>query len=117
MRRGERGAVLLEVLVALTLLLVSGASVVSLLSAALQSEVALAEREATLRDGDRVLASLALLSKVDLDRRLGTHRAGPFVADVRRPEPGLYRIALREADSAAVELLVTVVYRPDQALR
>lgn len=117
MRPGERGAVLLEVLVALTLLVVSGASVVSLLSASLRSEAALAEREETLRAADRTLAALTLLNRTDLDRRLGHHPAGRFVAEIRRPEPALYRIALREADSAAAELLVTVVHRPQETAR
>jgi type II secretory pathway component PulJ len=112
--RGERGVVLLEVLVALTLLVVGGVSVVSFLSASLRSEMALAEREATLMEADRVLAGLALLSRTDLDRRLGRHPVGRFVAEVRRPEPSLYRLALRESDTAAVELLVTVVHRPDR---
>lgn len=113
MRPAERGAILLEVLVALTLLLVSGLTVVSLLSESLGSEGRLAEREAALRAADRTLAALALLGRSDLDRRLGRHAAGNFVAEIRRPEPTLYRIALRETDSAAVELLVTVVHRPD----
>ena len=117
MPRGERGTVLLEVLVALTLLLVSGVTVVSLLSASLRSEAGLAEREATLRAADRTLAALALLNRTDLDRRLGRHPAGRFLADIRRPEPALYRIALRESDSAAAELLVTLVHRPREAVR
>lgn len=117
MSRDERGVVLLEVLVALTLLVVSGVSVVSLLSASLRSEMALAEREGTLREADRVLVALTLLARTDLDRRLGRHPAGPFVAEVRRPEPSLYRIGLRESDTAAVELLVTVVHRPDEKFR
>ncbi len=114
MPRGDRGTVLLEVILALTLLLVSGVSIVSLLGASLRSEHELAEREATILEADRILATLTLLTKTDLDRRLGRHPVGRFVAEVRRPEPGLYRIALRETDTAAVELLVTVVYRPDQ---
>jgi type II secretory pathway component PulJ len=117
MRPGERGAVLLEILVALTLLVVSGASVVSLLSASLRSEAALAGREETLREADRILAGLALLTRTDLDRRLGSRRTGRFVAEVRRPEPTLYRIALRETESASSELLVTLVHRPHEAAR
>jgi type II secretory pathway component PulJ len=113
-RRGNGGAVLLEVMVALALLVVSAVPVVSLLSAALRSEMALAEREATMREADRMLASLALLTRTDLDRRLGRHPARTMVADVTRPAPTLYRLALRESDTAAVELLVTVVHRPDR---
>ena len=112
MRRHERGAALLEAMVALTLLMAVGLTTVSLLVAALRNEGALAEREATLQDADRIMAVLSLLTRADLDRRLGRHPAGRFLADVRRPELTLYRIALLESDTAAVEALVTVVYRP-----
>ncbi len=99
---------------ALTLLLAGGVSTVSLLSAAVQSQAALAGREVTLREADRMLAALTLLSKDDLDRRLGQHAAGRFLADVRRPDPARYRISLRESETGSEELLVTVVHRPDQ---
>lgn len=116
MLKNERGSVLLEVMIALTLLSVGGISIVSLQSAALRSEVAMAERESTLRKADRVLAALTLLTRNDLDRRLGRHQVGRFVAEVRRPEPGLYRIAMLESERATGELLVTVVHRPQEEL-
>jgi hypothetical protein len=103
-------------MVALTLLLAGGLGVVTLLSAAVRQEAAMAEREATLRDADRALAALSLFTRADLDRRLGRHPAGRFLADVRRPEPALYRIALLESDTSQVELLVTVVHRPAQVV-
>jgi hypothetical protein len=105
------------VLIALTLLLVGGLSVVAALRAVIQSEAALAEREATLREADRVLSALSLLGKGDLDGRLGRHPAGRFVAEVRRPEPTLYRLSLLASDTGTAELLVTVVHRPDEAIR
>jgi hypothetical protein len=113
MSDGRQGTVLLEVLVALTILIMSGVSTVSLLSASLGSAATLAQREASMQEADRVLAGLTLLTRTDLDRRIGRHPVGGFVAEVRRPEPLLYRIALHQADSSAVELLVTVVYRPE----
>ena len=98
-------------MIALTLLTSAGVGTVSLLSAALRNEAAMAERESTLRAADRTLAALALLTRTDLDLRLGRHPAGRFIADVRRPEPTLYRIALAEPGLEEVELLVTVVHR------
>ncbi len=47
----------------------------------------------------------------DLDRRLGRHPIGDLIAEVERPEPTLYRIALAQASAPDVEDLVTVVYR------
>jgi hypothetical protein len=98
--------------VALTVLIAGGLSVVTLLSAALQHERELAGRESVLRDADRVLATLSLYSRTDLDRRVGRHPAGRFWAEIRRPEPALYRLALFESDTGRTEILVTVVHRP-----
>jgi hypothetical protein len=55
---------------------------------------------------------MTLLTRADLDRRLGTHRIGEFAVEVQRPERTLYRIAIAGAEAGANELLVTVVYRP-----
>ena len=110
MRRAERGAVLLEAVIALTILLAAGVSLVSLLGASLASEAVHARREAEVRDLDRLLAAMTLLTRAELDRRLGRHSVGPLVAEVQRPERLLYRLAVSRP---GVEALVTVVYRPD----
>jgi hypothetical protein len=109
MRPAERGAVLLEAVVALTILMAAGVSVVSLLGASLASEAGLVRREAEQRDLDRVLAAMTLLGRPDLDRRLGRHVAGELVVEVQRPESTLYRLAVSRPGT---EALVTVVYRP-----
>jgi type II secretory pathway component PulJ len=112
MRRAEQGAVLLEVVIALTILLAAGVSLVSLLGASLASEAELSRREAETRDLDRVLAAMTLLDRADLDRRLGRHPVGQLVAEVQRPEPALYRLAVSPRGGVP---LVTVVYRPDRS--
>lgn len=112
MRTAERGGVLLEAMIALTLLLLAGVSVVTLLSASLRSEAQLQAREAEMAELNRLLAGMCLLGRTDLDRRLGRHAIGGFVADVQRPERTLYRIAVSRSDSPSSGGLVTVVYRP-----
>jgi hypothetical protein len=62
-----------------------------------------------------VLAALTLLNRNELDQRIGRRQIGEFIADVQRPEPTLYRIALLQKDSPHVEDLVTVVYRREVA--
>jgi prepilin-type N-terminal cleavage/methylation domain-containing protein len=109
--RTDRGMALLEVLVALAILSASGFALVGLVSAGLRGERDARERERTLAAEDRVLTALTLLTREDLDRRLGRHPSGEFVADVERPERTLYRIALAQQESPQVEDLVTVVYR------
>jgi type II secretory pathway component PulJ len=109
--RRDRGAALLEVLVALTILTVAGLSLVGLLSAGVRAEQDARERERVLADEERVLAAMTLLTRADLDRRLGRHEVGEFVVDVQRPERTLYRIAIGQPSAAHVEDLVTVVFR------
>jgi len=111
MPRAERGVVLLEVLVAVAILAASGLALVSLVSAGLSSEWDARERERTLAAEERLLAALTLLKQSELDRRLGRHRLGELVVDVQRPERTLYRIAVAQERSPAVEDLATVVYR------
>jgi type II secretory pathway component PulJ len=111
-RRTEAGTALLEALVALAILAATGISTVGVLQAALRSEWTLRERERRFDRADRVLAAMSLLAAGDLDRRLGDHRIGEFMARVQRPEPGLYRISMGDTVPASAELLVTVVYRP-----
>ncbi len=111
MRRPERGVALLEVLVALAVLSGTGLSLLQLVSAGLAAERDARERERGLGVETRVLAAFSLLKRADLDRRLGRHPIGDVIADVERPEPTLYRIALAQASAPNVEDLVTVVYR------
>lgn len=117
MRHGRRGAALLEVMIALTLLLGAGVTLVGLLSASLRSETGMRAREARYAELDRLLTAMSLLSRADLDRRLGRHTVGTLTADVQRPESRLYRIAVSAADAPGTEALVTVVYRPEEVAR
>ncbi len=109
--RTDRGVALLEVLVAVAILSASGLVLVGLVSAGLRGERDARERERTLAAEDRVLTALTLLTREDLDRRLGRHPLGEFVVDIERPEGTLYRIALAQARAPEVEDLLTVVYR------
>lgn len=112
MRTGERGAALLESLVALAILAVAGVSLIGLLVDASRGERKFELRDARSERAEQVLVTLSLEDKRGLDIRLGRRSAGEFVTDVERPEQGLYRLAV--ADSAAPDspLLVTVVFRP-----
>jgi type II secretory pathway component PulJ len=112
---GERGAALLEVIVALAILASAGTALIGLLGQALQAESELRDRERALRAAERVLTAAALLTRTDLDRRLGRHPVGELLLEVQRPRPTLYRLAVSLGSAPAVEMLVTVVYRPEPA--
>jgi type II secretory pathway pseudopilin PulG len=113
-RRTNAGVVLLEVLVALVILATAGTALVELVGAGLRNERDARVREHTLAAEERVLSAMTLLKREDLDGRLGQHQVGEFFVDVERPERSLYRIALAETSSPAVEDLVTVVFRPGE---
>ena len=115
MSNTDRGVALIEVLAAILLLAVAGLALADLVGEELRSVAADRRRETALADEERLLGALSLLTRPDLDRRLGTWALGPYLVQVQRPERTLYRIALARADAAKIEDLATVVYRPEDA--
>ena len=113
MRRRERGVVLVEVLAATLILATAGLGLAELVGSGLRAVQTAAARERELADEERLLAAYALLTRADLERRVGLARVGPYEVSVERPEGTLYRIALSRGETRGVEDLVTVVYRPE----
>lgn len=113
----DRGAALLEVLVAVVILAAAGMSAIELLGESTRQLGVAIEREREMIEAARVLTAATLLDRDDLDRRVGDRTVAGFTVNVQRPEPALYRIAVRASPSdsavgAPPELLVTVVHRP-----
>lgn len=108
---GNRGIALLEVLAAIVILTVAGLSMVELVAQGTATTATARAREEEQADEDRLLAATTLLTRSDLDLRLGDRTVGPYVVTVGRPEPALYRIAIRRTEAPGVEDLVTVVFR------
>jgi type II secretory pathway pseudopilin PulG len=113
--RAEGGVALLEALVALTILSAAGLVLLDLVAGGLRAERDAREREHTLAVEERVLTALTLLKRNELDLRLGRHSIGELIADIQRPEPTLYRIAIVQSSFPEVEDLVTVVYRREES--
>ena len=111
MPRSDRGIALLETLVALAILSGAGLALLDLVTAGLRAERESRERERVLAVEDRVLTAVTLLTRTELDRRLGRPPIGELIADIQRPERTRYRIALAQRESQQLEDLVTVVYR------
>src|SRR5437773_6232947 len=76
MRRSDRGIALLETLVALAILSGAGLALLDLVTGGLRAERDARERERVLAVEERLLASLTLLKRGELDRRLGRHLIG-----------------------------------------
>lgn len=115
MRAGERGVALLEVLVALTIFATAALGLVSLLAQSAEHERRAEDAERVLADEERLMTALSLLLRSDLDLRLGSRTAGPYVVEVQRPAAALYRVSIARADAPAAPDLVTLAYRPEPA--
>ena len=107
------GAALLEALIALAILSVAAASALGAVTESLQSARAMIEREQALDEAHHLMKALSLLSRTDLDLRLGRRELRPYIVDVQRPRPTLYRIAVVDPAAPDIELLVTVVFRQE----
>lgn len=115
MRPDERGAALLEAIMALAIVTSAGAALAVLVDAAGHALQSALEAERTLERAGRRLAGVAVLDRRELHRRIGSHGDGEFVVSVSRPDPALFRIAVASVEAPARELLVTVVHRPEPA--
>lgn len=105
-----RGMALLEVIVALTIFSVAALGAVEQLAQLAEAQRQSALREERLTDADRLLTAVSLLTRRDLDLRLGRREVGPWIVEVQRPRPDLYRI---EVGSGAQPDLTTLLYRPE----
>lgn len=115
MRRAERGVALLEVIVAVTIFATAAITAVSLLAQAADHERRAEETERRVGDEERLLTAMTLLTREDLDRRLGRRTAGPYLVEVQRPTRALYRVTVASGESPEVPDLATLVYRPEPA--
>ncbi|MFN2399098.1 MAG: hypothetical protein ABR543_10745 [Gemmatimonadaceae bacterium] len=110
--RAERcGAVLLEVIVAMTILAVGGGAVLALASESTQAvERARAVDRAMMR-ANGFMEAVSLWSRDDLDRHLGTRDQGAWRMHVGRAIPTLYVVTL--SDSTGRVLMSTSLFRPE----
>lgn len=109
----ERGAALLEVMIATVVLATAGLALAGVVEAAINATIDMHERERRLAKAHQILVAMTLLDHRDLTLRLGRRVIGDFAVTVQRPEPALFRVAVADSTTGALEHVVTVVYRPD----
>ena len=107
--RDARGAVLLEVVIALALLATVGSGAAWLASESIRTVSRVHEEEHRIRSAARLLTAVSLWPRDDLDRHLGTTRQGPWRLRVARSEPILYTITLLDSLAANVVLRTAVL--------
>ena len=110
-RRTRPGVVLLEAIVALTILTVAALASVVMARQAVESVRRAEIAEADLRRASAFMDAIALWPRADLDRHLGNRAEGPWRLTIERPVPTLYLVALTDSLSRR-ELVRTALYRP-----
>ncbi|MGH7718682.1 MAG: PulJ/GspJ family protein [Gemmatimonadaceae bacterium] len=112
MIRSERGAALLEVIVALTILAVAGVSAVAMASGAARTVHRAREADAEMRRASAFFDVVALWTRADLDRHLGERPQGAWTMRVDRIDPELYAVSLSDTATKRL-LLATELFRPE----
>ena len=103
---------LLEAIVAMTILAVVAAAVVALAADSARTIDRAAAADAATARASAFLDAVALWPREDLDRHLGTRDEGPWRLTVGRPVPTLYTVALTDSTDRRV-ILATVLFRAE----
>lgn len=114
MARARAGIILIEALIALTILSVAGMAMLSLARATSKSVLRALASEGEINRASALLDAVTLWSREDLDRHLGTRHEGPWLMHVDRADRFIYDISLRDSTDH-YELLRTMLYRPELA--
>jgi hypothetical protein len=100
-----------EVLASLVILAVAGVTFLHHLTAVLDGQSRQLEREREFARAERLLTATLLLSRVELEQRLGVRPSEDLLVWVDRPEPFLFRVGVSAAARPEAELLATLAYR------
>ena len=102
---------LLEAIVALTILVSAGAAIVAMLAQSMHAVESARRADREMREASGYLHVVALWPRDDLDRHLGERGQGPWRMRIDRPAPTTYVVLLTDS-SGRRELLRTTLYRP-----
>ena len=103
---------LLEVLIALTILAVAGIAIMALARQSMDTVARTRTADTELERASDFLQAVALWPRADLDRHLGDRLEGAWRLRVERPGPTLYTVVLTDSARTRV-LLSTALYRPE----
>ncbi|MCC6317236.1 MAG: hypothetical protein IT361_06035 [Gemmatimonadaceae bacterium] len=93
------GVVLLDALLALVLVAVVSLGAFDLLRQSMRAREATSDHARRLREVDRLLSSVAMWPRGELDLHLGRRRQGTWWLDIQRSERGLYRVSIVDGRS------------------
>ena len=112
--RNRKGMILIDALLAVAILSSAGVAFVTLLVSTLEFHGRVHEREIELGRAERILTATTLLTRSELEQRIGMRPAGDFAIWVDRPEPRLFRVGVAPLARPEAELLATLVYRGEE---
>jgi type II secretory pathway component PulJ len=107
----RRGVVLLEVLVAMTILAFGCVVVIASMNSIVDSAIHVSDTEKQVVDADQYMTAISLWPRRELDRHLGAHRRGIWMLDVERPAMTIYVVSIMDS-TAHHEWLHTALFRP-----
>jgi len=107
----RRGALLLETLVGIVLLVTAGLAMVASIGQTLATAREVHRREEEVRSASEALEGISLWPRAVLDTRIGRTRWRDWNIRVDRLTPTLYRVAVADTLKSAV-LLETSIYTP-----
>ncbi|HEX2781019.1 MAG TPA: hypothetical protein VHM30_16085 [Gemmatimonadaceae bacterium] len=110
-RSGRRGAILLEAIVALAILVFAGAAVVAALAQSFHAVEAALRADREMEEASGYLDVVALWPRADLDRHLGDREQGPWRMRVERPLSTVYEVTLSDSTGMR-QLLRTRLFLP-----
>ncbi|HVX41700.1 MAG TPA: hypothetical protein VHB25_19220 [Gemmatimonadaceae bacterium] len=110
--RPRRGFALIDVLVAILLLALTGTALVTLLGQTAHTMQSLDRADAASLDASREMDWLASLSRAQLVGRVGRSHHRSWTLDVVRAAPALFDVTVAASDTSAAAL-GTTLYRPD----
>jgi len=111
---GRRGVVLLEAIVALTILATAAASLVVLAASSVHAVRQARSADSEMRAASAFMDVVAIWPRADLDRHLGDRDEGRWRLRIQRPTQVLYVVALTDSTGQR-ELLSSALYRPEDA--
>ncbi|MEO7082999.1 MAG: hypothetical protein ABI442_07945 [Gemmatimonadaceae bacterium] len=110
-RSARNGSVLIEVLVAIVLLAISGTSLITLLGQTSYSMTATLATEDTVRRAGEEMDRIALASRAELLARTGRIADRGWAVEIEPMSTSLFAVSVFEPDSTNV-ILRTTLYRP-----
>jgi type II secretory pathway pseudopilin PulG len=112
MSRPKQGVVLLEALVAMTILATVAATAIALTVESAQAVSRARRSDRDMQSADAFLSTVALWPREDLDRHLGDRVQGRWLLRIDKTQAAVYTITLSDTNPHR-PLLATSLFRPD----